>query len=263
MRLLTDSAEADEGYVSTTQPPQRKSSKGNTAANTLRRQQQKMNSIRSSESLSSDESSMSSSPSPADYVFDLMYHDQQASLSMLDIKDPFYEPFFDSLNISASNPTNNMNDANFLNTNDTSATAVGGMATSLSLQHLANATTTDVLQQLFPNSDSAEMMENHHQTPPMHDFLLKQQKKQFKKTNSTIKKYNKKQKNMKNAVSSMMNLNAAATTTTLLPSSNNIWIDPSVYPLWPNYICLYLEYSLPYDPTVKYFKHTEYRKKIT
>ncbi|CAO3642676.1 unnamed protein product [Mucor hiemalis] len=250
MRLLTDSAEADEGYVSTTQPPQRKSSKSNST-NNLRRQQQKMNSIRSSESLSSDESSMSSSPSPADYVFDLMYHDQQASLSMLDIKDPFYEPFFDSLNMSASNQASNVNDPNYLNSNDTSAAAVGGMATSFSLQHLANATTSDVLQQLFPNNDNAGIMD-HHQPPPIHDYLLKQQKKQFKKTNSTVKKYNKKQKNMKNAVSSMMNLNTAATTTTttLLPSSNNVWIDPSVYPLWPNYICLYLEYSLPYDPTI-------------
>lgn len=253
MRLLTDSAEADEGYVSTTQPPQRKSSKSNST-NNLRRQQQKMNSIRSSESLSSDESSMSSSPSPADYVFDLMYHDQQASLSMLDIKDPFYEPFFDSLNMSASNQASNVNDPNYLNSNDTSAAAVGGMATSFSLQHLANATTSDVLQQLFPNNDNAGIMD-HHQPPPIHDYLLKQQKKQFKKTNSTVKKYNKKQKNMKNAVSSMMNLNTAATTTTttLLPSSNNVWIDPSVYPLWPNYICLYLEYSLPYDPTVMCF----------
>lgn len=241
MRLLTDSVEADEGYVSTQQQQQqqqiRKPSKQTLQQQQQQRRQQpqaqKMNSTHSSESLSSDESSsMSSSPSPADYVFDIMYHDQQASLSMLDIKDPFYEPFFGSL----ENPA-----ANYLDTS-----AVGGMTSSFSLSNIANATTTDVLQQLFPDGhENVEMMD--HQ--PMNDFLLNKQKK-LKKTTNMTKKYNKKQKNLKNSSSSSIN-SILQNNLMMAPPTNSVWIDPSIYPLWPNYICLYLEYSLPYDPSVR------------
>lgn len=222
MRLLTDSVEADEGYVSTQQQQQQQQiRKSNTKQNLQRRQTKNINSIHSTDTLSSDESSMSSSPSPANYVFDIMCHDQQNSLSMLDIKDPFYEPFF-GLDIS----------------NNTSTEAMGGMASSFSLQNIANATTTDVLQQLFPNQ------ENNVIDLPMPDYT---QKKKQQKT--VTKKYNKKQKNIKNS-SSMMNI---IKNTNMLPASNHTWIDPSIYPLWPNYICLYLEYSLPYDPSVSLF----------
>lgn len=235
MRLLTDSVEADEGYVSTQQQQQQQIRKPNNNKQNLQRRQpqtQKMNSIHSSESLSSDESSMSSSPSPADYVFDIMYHDQQGSLSMLDIKDPFYEPFFGSLD--------NTNNPNYLN----ETASVGGMTSSFSLSNIANATTTDVLQQLFPNQqDNVELIDQ-----PMNDYLIKQQKKQLKKSNNITKKYNKKQKNIKNSSSSINMILSSNSLMNSTPSS--VWIDPSIYPLWPNYICLYLEYSLPYDPSV-------------
>lgn len=232
MRLLTDSVEADEGYVSTQQQQQQHQQhqqqhqirKTNTKQNLQRRQPKNMNSIHSTDTLSSDESSMSSSPSPADYVFDIMCHDQHNSLSMLDIKDPFYEPFF-GMDISNNNTSTN------------NESMVGGMSSSFSLQNLANATTTDVLQQLFPNEENNAMADI-----PMPDYIHKQKKPQ----KSVTKKYNKKQKHIKNS-SSMMNL---IKNTTMLPTANHTWIDPSVYPLWPNYICLYLEYSLPYDPSV-------------
>lgn len=257
MRLLTDSVE-DEGFATSTQThrkpktatmPRRQSNSNNNT-----HQQQKMNLT----DFSSDESSMSSSPSPADYVFDIMYHDQQASLSMLDMKDSFYEPFFGTL--SNSN-TNNNNSNNNTNSSDNNA---GGMATSLSFQNLATATTNDVLQQLFPYDDASTTTNNNNNKPTIVDLLdtsfsIKQQHKKSKKTNANTRKYNKKQKksftmnNMhfhpSSSSSSGMNMMLDGGNMTI-PGSSNIWIDPSIYPLWPNYICLYLEYSLPYDPSV-------------
>ncbi|GAN08830.1 hypothetical protein MAM1_0226d08347 [Mucor ambiguus] len=263
MRLLTDSIE-DEGFATTTQThrkpkiatmPRRQSNNTNTHHH---HHQQKLNLT----DISSDESSMSSSPSPADYVFDIMYNDQQASLSMLDMKDPFYEPFFGTLpngNISNSN-----NSGLAANTSTSSVDPnVGGMATSLSFQNLANATTSDVLQQLFPYDNAS----NANHRPSVVDLLdanfasssaVKQHKKSKKMI--TSRKYNKKQKkpfimnndmHFNSAASSNVHMMMDGTASTTLPgNSNNIWIDPSIYPLWPNYICLYLEYSLPYDPSI-------------
>lgn len=256
MRLLTDSVE-DEGFATSTQThrkpktatmPRRQSNSNNNT-----HQQQKMNLT----DFSSDESSMSSSPSPADYVFDIMYHDQQASLSMLDMKDSFYEPFFGTLSNSNANNNNSNNNTNSSDNN------VGGMATSLSFQNLATATTNDVLQQLF-SYDDASTTTNNNNKPTVVDLLdtsfpMKQQHKKSKKANANTRKYNKKQKksftmnNMhfhpSSSSSSGMNMMLDGGNMTI-PGSSNIWIDPSIYPLWPNYICLYLEYSLPYDPSV-------------
>ncbi|CEP16000.1 hypothetical protein [Parasitella parasitica] len=260
MRLLTDSVE-DEGFATSTQThrkpkmatmPRRQSNNNNS--NHLH-QQQKM----SLTDLSSDESSMSSSPSPADYVFDIMYHDQQASLSMLDMKDPFYEPFFGTLPNSSTNATNN--------TNATTASAtiadtnIGGMATSLSFQNLAAATTNDVLQQLFPYDENTAANNNKPTVVELVDpnfSSMKQQYKKQKKTVANSRKYNKKKKSFtmnnmhfqpSSSSTSSMNMMLDGGNMTL-PGSSNIWIDPSIYPLWPNYICLYLEYSLPYDPSI-------------
>lgn len=258
MRLLTDSIE-DEGFATTTQThrkpkmatmPRRQSNNTNT-----HHHQQKLNLT----DLSSDESSMSSSPSPVDYVFDIMYNDQQASLSMLDIKDPFYEPFFGTLPNGNANNSNNSGSAATTSVD----TNVGGIASSLSFQNLANTTTNEVLQQLFPFDDAS----NSNHKPTVVDLLdsnfasssAAKQHKKSKKINIT-RKYNKKQKKsfaMNNnmhfhpAASSNMHMMMDEPASMTLPgNSNNIWIDPSIYPLWPNYICLYLEYSLPYDPSV-------------
>ncbi|KAG1107008.1 hypothetical protein G6F42_016523 [Rhizopus arrhizus] len=265
MRLLTDSIE-DEGFATTT-PTHRKPKmasiprRQSNNTNTLHRHHQQKSNLTD---LSSDESSMSSSPSPADYVFDIMYHDQQASLSMLDMKDPFYEPFFGTLpNGNANNSNNSDSTANTVA--GSADTNVGGMATSLSFQNLANATTSDVLQQLFPY-DNASNTNNHRSTvvnlleSNFSSSSAVNQHKKPKKMNTT-RKYNKKQKKsfaMNNnmhfhptAPSSNMNMMLDGPGNMALPgNSNNIWIDPSVYPLWPNYICLYLEYSLPYDPSI-------------
>lgn len=67
----------------------------------------KLTNLNSAASISSDESSIHSSPSPADYVFDMMYVDEHA-LSMLDMKDPFYDSmhssFFDP-NLGMTTPS--------------------------------------------------------------------------------------------------------------------------------------------------------------
>lgn len=261
MRLLTDSVE-DEGFATTTQQ-HRKPKQANTVPR-RNHNHQKINVMHSSGSImSSDESSMSSSPSPADYVFDIMYHDQQSnSLPMLDMKDPFYEPFFNYLGGSSTSVDNSNNSNNNSNTNDNAA----GMATSFSLQNLTNATTNEMLQQLFPitsatSESNTTVVDLLEQQNSMHDFMIKQPKKQ-KKT-AIAKKYIKKQQrksmshqhinhNLIRDFSTNLNLGAP------LPGASQTWIDPSIYPLWPNYICLYLEYSLPYDPTVGISLHVKF-----
>ncbi|KAI8640209.1 TEA/ATTS domain family-domain-containing protein [Parasitella parasitica] len=258
MRLLTDSVE-DEGFVTSAQTHRKPKTatmprrQNNTTSSNHTHHQQKITLT----DLSSDESSMSSSPSPADYVFDIMYHDQQASLSMLDMKDPFYEPFFGALPNNLTNTNNNSSAATASNT--IIDTNVGGMATSLSFQNLAAATTNDVLQQLFPYDENAATNSNK---PTVVDLLdsnfssMKQQYQKQKKTIANTRKYNRKKKvfpinnmHFQPSSSSSMNMMLEGGNMTL-PGSSNIWIDPSIYPLWPNYICLYLEYSLPYDPSI-------------
>ncbi|KAI8997905.1 TEA/ATTS domain family-domain-containing protein [Pilobolus umbonatus] len=274
MRLLTDSVEVDEGYVAS----HRKSKASNQSARrhhigNTHMGSQKMNSIRSSDSLSSDESSSSSSPSPVDYIFDIPYNDQQTSLSMLDIKDPFYEPFFGSLDLSNSSVPSTSNSSNTANMNSTSTTLspyfsnnTMPMSSSFSMQNMSSASASDVLSQLFSvgttSMDSSNTMTDIlEQQNQMNEYFFKPQKKQRKSKKLSVKKLTKKQKNsmklsssIHNSMHSMASMNTIHTNMSTTPSStilnNSAWIDPSIYPLWPNYICLYLEYSLPYDPTV-------------
>jgi hypothetical protein len=178
------------------------------------------------------------------------------------MKDPFYEPFFNNLEGSSSSADNN-------NNNSSNA---GGMATSFSLQNLTNATTNEVLQQLFPvanaTSESSTTVVDllEQQQNSIHDFM-KQQPKKHKKSTMT-KKYIKKQQrksmshqhinhNLIRDFSANLNLGAP------IPGSSQTWFDPSVYPLWPNYICLYLEYSLPYDPSVGIYSNIELFNMLT
>jgi hypothetical protein len=163
---------------------------------------------------------MSSSPSSSEYALDAMYNDQQSSLSMLDIKDPFYEPFFGSLAV----PTD-------------------GSSTGFDSTEFAN--TQDVLQQLFPNGP------NNLLDPQQMNSLLMKPAAYQKKAKKLGKKQGKKPKKMSTPTNfdftTSMNFDAMVP----LPTNSSVWIDSSIYPLWPNYICLYLEYSLPYDPSVK------------
>ncbi|KAG1043722.1 hypothetical protein G6F43_011598 [Rhizopus delemar] len=278
MRLLTDSADVDEGFATIQQPVRQHQRKPRMSASSSRRSQlnhnQKIKATRSGGSTTSDDSSISSSPSPADYVFDRMYQDQQNSFSsMLDLKDPFFEPFFNSLNSvnnEASNESNNNSSSSSLFDNN-------GLSSLFSMQDFSNVSADDVLQQLFPltnytSESGPTVVDLLEQQNSINNFLISQkqqhqqqnQKKTAKK--SGIRKYNKKKNSsLKSSLSHpnfnhfFQTVNPLATSTFPMAGINPInglgqatvstWIDPSIYPLWPNYLCLYLEYSLSHDPS--------------
>lgn len=106
MRLLTDSVDLDDDFAVRKTPkmtgrrPQQQQQKHQHQQPYLNHSTSltlgKLATLTSAASISSDESSIHSSPSPADYVFDMMYGDDHA-LSMLDIKDPFYDTMHPSL----------------------------------------------------------------------------------------------------------------------------------------------------------------------
>lgn len=129
----------------------------------------KMKNYQSVDSLSSDDSSINSSPSPTDYMLDMMYGDpvQQQIFNMLQFKD-LYDPMITPL--------------------------------------------LDTIDPLFTtNSDIITPLLTDEQ--PVSDELL------------------------------LSSLNMIKCT-----RNNKLKTIPSQFSLWPNYICLYLEYSLPQDP---------------
>lgn len=243
MRLLTDTVE-DDGFATSQHTHAPKKTKQSTATTSRQNSNQsKVAQTRSSESLSSDESSMTSSPSSADYGLDTMYHDQQSSLSMLDIKDPFYEPFFGSLGVAPTPVTDSSNNNNY-NAND------------FALQ----SSTQDVLQQFFPGSSNNTVLDQQQ----MNNLFMKPHQQKKSKKSNILKKHSKKPKKSisQNSIIndfSSMNFDAMLP----LPTNNSsTWIDSSIYPMWPNYICLYLEYSLPYDPSVNIYTQNNYKKDL-
>ncbi|CAO3598340.1 unnamed protein product [Absidia cylindrospora] len=129
MRLLTDSMDLEDEFVHRKMPkttsskrPQQKNHHHHHQQQRQQRQLQQpsfyhhhhyhhntpLGKLATSSSISSDESSIHSSPSPADYVFDMMHGDDHA-LSMLDMKDPFYDtlhhPLFDTTTGMLGNDT--------------------------------------------------------------------------------------------------------------------------------------------------------------
>lgn len=153
----------------------------------------KMKTHQSFDSLSSDDSSINSSPSPTDYVFDIMCGDpaQQQALSMLQFKD-FYDPFQQSLfsgmpNIMEEGSNNVMSDPFFG----------------------SNMPATDIITPLLTNNTTEALF-----LPTQEQTLL----------------------NMLEKTSPQLNAQKIKT-----PQGK---IDCA---LWPNYLCLYLEYALPYD----------------
>lgn len=229
MRLLTDSVELDENNHNINrnnannsnslkpkilQPHhshnQHQAMKNN---NTI-----KMKSYQPNDSLSSDESSINSSPSPTDYVFDIMCSDpaQQQALSMLQFKD-FYDPFQQSLffgMMTEANTNATPSNANFDNLTDPFFGGSGvlydqqqseGLEESL-MQSLSSAANTPI----------ASAMK--------------------KKMVAARKGSAKKRKSQHDEISNDTVMNVTSS------------IAGSEYSLWPNYVCLYLEYASPYDP---------------
>ncbi|KAI7902504.1 TEA/ATTS domain family-domain-containing protein [Cokeromyces recurvatus] len=290
MRLLNDNVD-EEGFNTSSQLFQQKyeeelqyhhhhqPKKTKQTKRAPRRQQNKSRpkSIKSV-STSSDESSLMSSPSQADFDFKMLYPDSQIppSHSTLDLKDPFYEPFFGCLDFSSASITNN------------SMTDLAGvqhqidedyMEISASMQNLSNNATMALDEQVCIHQNYSmdvdvmviKAQSNHHLR-----YVSKRQNKQKKKSafssSSIYKKQQsspQKRKQRKSFSNNNLHMNINRLTEELVTSSStyslpvlnqttsflslsqlNAWIDPSRYPLWPCHISLYLEYIHPYDPSV-------------
>lgn len=233
MRLLTDSVEQDENSNHTSQnrnttvpkskmrqPPHLRHSQ--TMKNSITTSGAfQMKKFQSSDNLSSDDSSINSSPSPTDYVFEIMCGDpvQQQALSMLqfkDIYDPFQQSLFSGVLSGSANNTPGINfDANnaidpFFGSDILYDQAQNGNLEESLINSLSAVTTTSL-----PTTPNASSM---------------------KKSTTTKMNSSKKRKSLHEDIASDLLINF---------NSNVI---ESKYALWPNYICLYLEYSLPYDP---------------
>ncbi|KAG2204043.1 hypothetical protein INT47_007037 [Mucor saturninus] len=198
MRLLTDSVELDETNnalkTKMRQPPHIHHSLKNS--NSI-----KMKTYQPNDALSSDESSINSSPSPTDYVFDIMCADpaQQQALSMLQFKD-FYDPFQQSLFAGMANGL----PSNFEPTQPNNDPFFGSLYEQQHqqqdlLNNLSNVATT-------PTTPHASAIKKK-------DVLMPVRKTKKRKSHHDDESHNE-----------------------------------SEFALWPNYICLYLEYTLPYDP---------------
>lgn len=142
-----------------------------------------MKNYQSVDSLSSDDSSINSSPSPTDYMLDMMYGDpaQQQLFNMLQFKD-LYDPMQltspdDALGLLGNDP--------FFG--------------------------SDLITPLL-NEDETDILSTNQ---PITDELL------------------------------LSSLNMIKTKCTRSNKSKSV---PNRFSLWPNYLCLYLEYALPHDP---------------
>ncbi|OBZ81530.1 hypothetical protein A0J61_10420, partial [Choanephora cucurbitarum] len=157
---------------------------------------------------SSDESSINSSPSPTDYVFDIMCNDpaQQQALSMLQFKD-FYDPFQQSpYHHTSLNPTLNLVDHTNLMTD-----SFFGSQPSNEWIH-PGFLPTHVSPQL--DNDRLEAS-----VPSSNDMLIN------------------------------------SLTILTQPKTRQKPTERVDHALWPNYLCLYLEYTLPYDPACRLLSH--------
>ncbi|KAI8066183.1 TEA/ATTS domain family-domain-containing protein [Thamnidium elegans] len=229
MRLLTDSVELDENNhninrnnANNSNPLKPKTRQPHHSHNQHQMMKNnnaiKMKSYQPNDSLSSDESSINSSPSPTDYVFDIMCSDpaQQQALSMLQFKD-FYDPFQQFLffgTVTEANTSATPSNANFDNLTDP---FFGGSGVLYDQQQ----------------SEGLEDSLMHSLSSAANTSIASAMK---KKMVATRKGNAKKRKSQQDETSSdtVMNLTSS--------------IAGSEYSLWPNYVCLYLEYASPYDP---------------
>lgn len=219
MRLLTDSVDNDDNNTASAKPKVRLSHHHHPMhmPNHHHHQQRpmgvKMKTYRSIDSLSSDDSSINSSPSPTDYVFDIMYNDQQQQqqvLSMLQFKD-VYDPMQQSLF-----PT-----ANSMNPLDLSLMTDPFFGST-------TANNTDILTTPLLEEDQQLAI-----TAAEQELLI----------NSLDM--------LKDKPNTITNTNANSTCLKRKSMHN----EQEEYPLWPNYLCLYLEYVMPYDPSCRPLSH--------
>lgn len=211
MRLLTDSVELDENNNALKSKMRQPTHMHHSIKNN---NSIKMKTYQPNDSLSSDESSINSSPSPTDYVFDIMCGDpaQQQALSMLQFKD-FYDPFQQSLFSGMVTGSNTPSFDNNNNNNNLSDPFFGSGV-------LYDQQQNQDLEESLINNLSDVATGNTTPTTPTASAIKKKVKLMPVRKNSTKKR--KTQHDEQNV--------------------------GSEFALWPNYICLYLEYTLPYDP---------------
>lgn len=233
MRLLTDSVELEENNMNRTNSSNGLKPKVRPTQHHLHHQvmksnnAMKMKNYQPNDSLSSDESSINSSPSPTDFVFDIMCSDpaQQQALSMLQFKD-FYDPFQQSLffgmvsEANGATAASNHNGAGG-NLDNLTDPFFGGSGVLYDQQQQQQQQQTEGLEESLMHSLSSVA------NTPIASAL---KKKVMTRKNSSISTTKKRKSQHEDH--EMMQLTSSMTE----------------YSLWPNYVCLYLEYALPYDP---------------
>jgi hypothetical protein len=199
----------------------------------------KMKTLQSTDSFSSDDSSINSSPSPTDYVFDIMYGDpnQQHALSMLGLKD-FYDPFQQTLLGMGTDP--------FAAVLDTTSSGANGNSIN-SIDPIFGSTPIPETCSAFPEALSTQANRNNFSNlvlPPTSSATHVKIDQDTFSTNASEKEKTVSNKSMANKRKFDQISNMTPSTVVDYPAKD---LSSPDFPLWPNYICLYLEYSLPYD----------------
>ncbi|KAH8556157.1 hypothetical protein BGW37DRAFT_2387 [Umbelopsis sp. PMI_123] len=228
MRLLTDSVEAEDDF---TPAPE-------NAAGYL-----------SSESFTSDDSSIDSSPSPNDYVFEFMYGDPNAHQSagpMFDLKGQMFERINHQIAAMKQEPLlldNNGKHQYKIPYNGYVNAPINPAMPSLGLPN--DLMSNFVMANGLPHSISPSAM--LPQTPcSMTDFMslnFQNNARKIKKPCSTgIPRKSSITITKRKTYKKKLEDDSTKDMATDIETTN--------FPLWPNYFCLYLEYSLPYDPSI-------------
>ncbi|KAI9014463.1 TEA/ATTS domain family-domain-containing protein [Phycomyces nitens] len=284
MRLLTDTVDPDEVQKprapknimsrqrSQYQPMQSRYAHG-LSNNTTNRgsanpnTRSKIATTHSSESISSDESSTSSSPSPADCMFDFMYGDSQhtSTFTMPDIKDPFYESLQQSLfnmtdlltlssqpymgsvstldpnsqSINNGRPAPNSAGGSSASSNSTGVTSIGGLESFSSLQNMAVLSPNEIANPLFYPSE--ELYNNQNRD----NVLLSPEELLCLETSLADPKWKSKSTtSQSSAHSGSLSVGECQKRV----QKKSAYADKSAsIAMWPSYICLYLEYPPPYN----------------
>jgi hypothetical protein len=229
MRLLTDSVEMEDDFTPTPE---------NTTG------------YLSSESFTSDDSSIDSSPSPNDYVFEFMYGDpntHQSAVPMFDLKNQMFERINHQMATMKQEPLllDNTKQQYKVPFNGYIATPMNSSISSFGLPN-------DLISNfVMANGGLPQSISPSSILPPtpcnMTEFMnlnFQNNARKFKKTcSSGIPR------------KSSITIGKRKTYKKKVEDDNATHVSDTErenFPLWPNYFCLYLEYSLPYDPSVNF-----------
>ncbi|KAI8878192.1 TEA-domain-containing protein [Backusella circina FSU 941] len=256
MRLLTDSVDLDDNrnpHKPKTNRPHQQQQNHSTMQSMHHTQMKnpmntngvpgavKMKTFQSTDSFSSDDSSINSSPSPTDYVFDIMYGDpnQQHTLSMLGLKD-FYDPFQQTLLGMVADP--------FTAVLDTPSSGANNTNSINSIDPIFGSTPIPETCATFPEVLTTQANNNNFSNLALPTSSATQIKVDQDAFSANASKKEKSVSSKSMAAKRKFDQISNMTPTTVVDYSAKNMTTPD-FPLWPNYLCLYLEYSLPYDPS--------------